>query len=100
MLVVPLLLNVAFYSVLPERFVVWHLVMVVAMLAQTAIGTGFIHLVMTIHDPAEAIISNICYAAMAAAAMMFAANFLSRNASTRACAPSCGRRRWWWLWWG
>lgn len=76
MLLVPLLLNLAFYSVLPERFVVWHLVMVVAMLAQTAIGTGFIHLVMTIHDPAEAIISNLCYAAMAAAALMFAANFL------------------------
>ena len=76
LLIVPLLLNAAFYSVLPERFVFWHLVVTGSMLMQVLIGTGFIHLVLPLHERLEAPLNNLCYALMASAAMMFAATFI------------------------
>lgn len=76
MLCVPLLLNAAFYSALPERYVIWHLVMVAAMLAQTLLGTGFIHLMVEIAPGNETPLSNFCFATMGSAALMFAADFI------------------------
>lgn len=76
MLLVPLFINVAFYSVLPERYVIWHLVMVAAMIVQAAFATGFIHLVA---DPGPLIewrASNIAFATMVGGALMFAATFI------------------------
>ncbi|MBA4353268.1 MAG: hypothetical protein C0409_01120 [Novosphingobium sp.] len=79
MLLVPLLINSAFYSVLPERYVIWHLVMVAAMLGQAAFATGFAHLVVDIPPALEWRASNIAFATMTAAGLMFAANFLERD---------------------
>lgn len=76
MLCVPLLLNAAFYTALPERYVIWHLAMVVSMLTQAVIGTGFVHLLGSIPEVIESPISNLCYATMASSALMFAAAFI------------------------
>lgn len=76
MLVVPLLINSAFYSVLPERYVLWHLVMVAAMLGQAAFATGFVHLVLDVPPTLEWQASNIAFATMTGAALMFAASFI------------------------
>lgn len=81
MLLAPLLINTAFYSVLPERYVLWHLVMVAAMLAQAAFATGFVHLVVDANplwaNPLwEWQASNIAFATMTGAALMFAVAFM------------------------
>lgn len=80
MLLVPLLINTAFYSVLPERYVIWHLVMVAAMLVQSAFATGFIHVFLDVGALWEWQASNIAFGAMAGAALLFAANFIERDA--------------------
>lgn len=76
MLLVPLLINTAFYSVLPERYVIWHLVMVAAMLVQAAFATGFLHIFLDVGALWEWQVSNIAFAAMAGAALLFAASFI------------------------
>lgn len=76
MLLVPLFINVAFYSALPERYVIWHLVMVAAMLVQAAFATGFIHLAADPGPLMEWRASNIAFAAMAGGALMFAVTFI------------------------
>lgn len=76
LLVVPLLLTAAFYAVLPERFVLWHLVVTASMLFQVLIGTGFIHLLMPMPESIESQVSNLCFAVMGSGAMMFAATFI------------------------
>ncbi len=76
MLLVPLLINTAFYSVLPERYVIWHLVMVSAMLVQAAFATGFFHLVTPVEMRWEWQASNIAFTVMCWAALLFAANFI------------------------
>lgn len=80
MLLVPLLINTAFYAVLPERYVIWHLVMVAAMLVQTAFATGFIHVFVEVSALWEWQVSNIAFSAMAAAALLFAASFIEEEA--------------------
>ena len=76
MLLVPLLINTAFYSVLPERYVIWHLVMVASMLVQAAFATGFFHVMIGYHASWEWQASNIAFSTMAGAALMFAAAFI------------------------
>ncbi|WP_298282421.1 diguanylate cyclase [Novosphingobium sp.] len=79
MLLVPLLINSAFYSVLRERYVIWHLVMVLAMLVQVAFATGFFHLATTAEARWEWQASNIAYAVLCWAALLFAASFLEKD---------------------
>ncbi|CAH0495212.1 hypothetical protein NVSP9465_00217 [Novosphingobium sp. CECT 9465] len=76
MLLVPLLINTAFYSVMPERYVIWHLVMVAAMLGQAGFATGFVHLLADTSPMLEWQASNLAFAAMVGAALMFAATFI------------------------
>jgi diguanylate cyclase (GGDEF)-like protein len=79
MLLVPLLINIAFYSVLPERYVIWHLVMVSAMLVQAAFATGFAHLAFQGEMAWEWQVSNLAFSSMAGAALLFAINFIERD---------------------
>lgn len=83
LMIVPLLLNGAFYSVLPERFVLWHLVLVGSMLLQVSIGTGFIHLIAHVPEYVEGPLSNACYATIGAAALMFAATYFEPGKLSR-----------------
>ncbi|MBB4615867.1 sensor domain-containing diguanylate cyclase [Novosphingobium taihuense] len=80
MLLVPLLINTAFYSVLPERYVIWHLVMVASMLVQAAFATGFFHVMIGFHASWEWQASNLAFSTMAGAALMFAATFIEADA--------------------
>lgn len=80
MLLVPLLINTAFYSVLPERYVIWHLVMVASMLVQAAFATGFFHVMIGYHAPWEWQASIIAFSGMSGAALMFAATFIEADA--------------------
>ncbi|WP_421887386.1 diguanylate cyclase [Novosphingobium sp.] len=79
MLLVPLLINTAFYSVLPERYVIWHLIMVSAMLVQAAFGTGFAHLLFQPEIEWEWQASNLAFSSMAGAALLFAIHFIERD---------------------
>lgn len=79
MLLVPLLINTAFYSVLPERYVIWHLVMVAAMLVQAAFATGFLHIFVDVGAVWEWQVSNIAFSTMASAALLFAASFIEAD---------------------
>ena len=83
MLCVPLLLNAAFYSALPERYVIWHLAMVASMLVQALIGTGFIHLLGDIPVSLEMPLSNFCFSTIGSSALMFAADFIEPGKLTR-----------------
>lgn len=75
-LLVPLLINAAFYSALPERYVIWHLVMVAAMLVQASFATGFVHVFSPVDLGWEWQASNIAFATMSGAALLFAAHFI------------------------
>lgn len=90
MLLVPLLVNTAFYSVLPERYVIWHLVMVAAMLVQAGVATGFIHLIGAQDIAWEWQLSNMAFATMGAAALMFAANFIEPGLLPRRLKRAAG----------
>lgn len=79
MLLVPLLINIAFYSVLPERYVIWHLAMVGAMLVQAGVTTGFSHLFFETRAIWEWQASNMAFVTLGAAALMFAACFIERG---------------------
>lgn len=80
MLLVPLLINAAFYSVLPERYVIWHLAMAGAMLVQAAFATGFIHIFGDLPPLLEWRINNAAIMTLVASALMFAATFLEVDA--------------------
>ena len=70
-LVVPLLLNAAFYWAMPERYVVWHLLMVASALTQAAILTGLIPQMLPLEYSVQIAVSDISFATLTASALMF-----------------------------
>ena len=70
-LVVPLLLNAAFYWAMPERYVVWHLLMVTSTLVQATILTGLIPQLLPLSYGSQVAISDMSFAALTAGALMF-----------------------------
>ena len=70
-LVVPLLLNAAFYWAMPERYVVWHLLMVGSTLLQAAILTGLIPQLLPMSYSLQVAISDVSFGALTAGALMF-----------------------------
>ncbi len=76
MLVVPLLMAGGYWVVLREPYVVWHTLLIFAMLAQALVGTGFIHILAEPTIFVEGAISTFCYALMGASALMFVATFI------------------------
>ncbi len=75
-LLVPLLLNAAFYRALPERYVLWHLIIVSATLIETAILTGLLRQVLPVPLRVEIAISDLSFAVLGAGALMFARGFI------------------------
>ena len=69
--VVPLLLNAAFYWAMPERYVVWHLLMVTSTLVQAAILTGLIPQLLPLSYGLQVAISDVSFAALTAGTLMF-----------------------------
>ena len=76
MLVVPLLMAGGYWIVLREPYVVWHTLLIFAMLAQTLVGTGFIHILGEPTIFVEGATSTLCYSLMGASALMFGATFV------------------------
>ncbi len=75
-LLVPLLLNAAFYWALPERYVLWHLLMVSSTLIQAAIMTGLITQFVAIPPSVEVAISDLSFATLLAGGLMFMRAFV------------------------
>lgn len=70
-LLVPLLLNAAFYWAMPERYVIWHLLMVSSTLVQAAILTGLIPQMVPLSYTLQMPISDLSFGALTASALMF-----------------------------
>jgi len=89
-LLVPLLLNAAFYWALPERYVLWHLLMVFSTLVQALIMTGLITQFVALPLSLEVAISDLSFATLLAGALMFLRAFVEpgtlRPALSRAMA--------------
>jgi diguanylate cyclase (GGDEF)-like protein len=70
-LVVPLLLNAAFYWAMPERYVGWHLLMVLSTLVQAAILTGLIPQMIPLDNRIQIAVSDLSFATLTGGALMF-----------------------------
>jgi diguanylate cyclase (GGDEF)-like protein len=76
MLIAPLLLNLAFYPVLRRSYVLWNVGVMVCMLVQALMSTGFIHLLIDIDSYAELGIGTVSLAIACACVLMIAATFI------------------------
>lgn len=76
MLIAPLLLNLAFYPVLRRSYVLWNAGVIVCMLVQAMMSTGFIHLLIDIDSYSELGIGTVSLAIACACVLMIAATFI------------------------
>lgn len=83
MLVLPLLFDVSFYLVLRERFVVFHAVMVVAMMGYVLFAGGVITVIASLPVAFLAIMAPLCWAIGCGSALLFLSEFLERGALSR-----------------
>lgn len=79
LLIVPLLLNGAFYGVLRERYVLFHMVLTGGMLMQVVIGSGFLRLITFVTPDFESPLSNACFTIAGSAGLLFAADFIEKG---------------------
>jgi diguanylate cyclase (GGDEF)-like protein len=95
MLVLPLMFDITFYLVLRERFVLYHAIMVVAMMGYVLFAGGLISVVASLPVALLAIMAPLCWAVGCGAALLFLSEFLERGALSR------GMRRltFWTGWW-
>lgn len=83
MLFVPLLMSGGFYAVLPQRYVLWHMVLISVMLAQALANTGFIYLIFDVSIIVEGTLPPISYGLLGASMLMFAESFLEPECVAR-----------------
>lgn len=83
MLVLPLLFDVTFYLVLRERFVLFHAVMVVAMMGYVLFAGGVISVVASLPVAFLSVMAPLCWATGCGAALLFLSTFLERGALSR-----------------
>ncbi len=83
MLALPLLFDVSFYVVLRERFVVFHAVMVLAMMGYVLFAGGAISVIASLPVAFLAIMAPLCWAVGCGAALLFLSAFLERGALSR-----------------
>lgn len=76
MLCMPLLFNVAFYRVLRERFLLWHALSTVFMLAQTLITSGLVNRFAEFSLHALSFTSSLTFAGGIIAASLFSADLI------------------------
>ncbi len=82
-ILVPLLLNAAFYWALPERYVLWHLLMVVSTLVQGTIVSGLITQIGAVPLSVEVALSDLSFATLLAGALMFLRAFVEPGTLSR-----------------
>jgi diguanylate cyclase (GGDEF)-like protein len=83
MLLLPLLFDVIFYLVLRERFVIFHALMVGAMMGHLLFAGGLVSLVASLPVAVLAIMARLCWAVGCGAALLFLGDFLERGALAR-----------------
>lgn len=83
MLVLPLLFDITFYLVLRERFVVFHAVMVVAMMGYVLFAGGLISTVVSLPVALLAVLAPLCWSTGCGSALLFLSTFLERGALSR-----------------
>ncbi len=83
MLIAPLLLNLAFFPVLRRSFVLWNVGIIVGMLVQALISTGFVHLLTDFGGYTEAILNLVAIQASMVCALMLIATFIEPNCQSR-----------------
>jgi diguanylate cyclase (GGDEF)-like protein len=83
MLIAPLLLNLAFFPVLRRSFVLWNVGIIVAMLVQSLISTGFVHLLVNLDSFAETSINFLAVQASTACGLMLIATFIESDCQSR-----------------
>jgi len=83
MLVLPLLFDITFFVVLRERFVLFHSVMVVAMMGYVLFAGGVISVIVSLPVALLAILAPLCWAVGCGAALLFLSEFLERGAMSR-----------------
>ena len=83
MLVLPLLFDVSFYLVLRERFVLYHAVMVLAMMGYVLFAGGAISVMASLPVALLAIMAPLSWAVGCGAALLFLSGFLERGALSR-----------------
>lgn len=76
MLLMPLAFNAAYYRVLNESFVLWHLVVTMALLVQCLLNTGILSHFIAIPVPIYATIGTLSFGCGVAAAAAFGASFI------------------------
>lgn len=76
MLCMPLLFNIAFYRVLRERFLLWHALSTVFMLAQTLITSGVLNRFAAFSLDALSFASSLSFGAGIIAASLFSADLI------------------------
>ena len=76
LLLAPLLLNMAFYQVLRERFVLWHSGIVVGMLVQALISSGLVHSLVGLPLGLTVASMSISFTVAVSAAALFTADIV------------------------
>lgn len=83
LLFAPLIYNYAFYLVLRERFILWHMAMVLGMNAYLLVSSGIIHRFANMGVAALAFLNHMTFLCMVAAGAAFCANFIEPHAMSR-----------------
>ncbi|WP_072674513.1 sensor domain-containing diguanylate cyclase [Erythrobacter sanguineus] len=83
MLVLPLLFDITFFIVLRERFVMFHSIMVVAMMGYVLFAGGVISVLASLPVAFLAVMAPLCWAVGCGAALLFLSEFLERGALSR-----------------
>lgn len=78
-LLVPLMFDIAFFRILRNRFLLWHCVVVMGMILQTAISTGLVVAVFPMPPEWLPFFYPMSLAISVAAAAMFAADFFEED---------------------
>ena len=84
MLVLPLLFDVSFFLVLRERFVLFHAVMVVAMMGYVLFAGGLVTMIATLPVAVLAVMAPLCWSTGCGMALLFLSAFLEHGALSRA----------------
>lgn len=83
LLMAPLIYNYAFYLVLRERFILWHMAMVVGMNAYLIVSSGIIHRFADLGIGGLVFLNHMTFLSMVAAGAAFSVNFIEPHAMSR-----------------
>jgi diguanylate cyclase (GGDEF)-like protein len=83
LLMAPLVLNLAFYLILRERFVLWHACLIFGMLGQAVVSSGLIHTLVTLPFVVTVAMMSISLTFGVSAAALFTADFIEPNKLSR-----------------